>query len=248
MDGSDLAEVSILSERDAIVPGETSWIAVHFAIEPEWHLYWKHAGDTGDPPIFDWKLPESLGVGEPLWPAPHRYISPGNILDYTFEGELVVLFPLTASDDLEPGDEATLSVKTDYLICKSMCLFGDGAASLTLPVRETASESRSVPVFDRTRTRVPSPPEEASSRGIATTWDGNTLVVRANGARKITFYPDGGFGKPAALGMIESGVSEGETIRITYDGLEKAEAVEAVLEIEYPDGRAFQALRAATPD
>lgn len=247
MDGSDLADVSLLSERDAIVPGETSWIAVHFAIEPEWHLYWKNAGDTGEPPTFKWDVPEGLSVGEAVWPAPKRYVSPGDILDYTFEGELVVLFPLEAERALVSAEKVTLSVKTDYLICKSMCLFGDGAASLTLLVRESASNSRSAPVFERTRKRIPSPPDESSSRSVTTSWDGNTLVVRAEDAEALTYYPDAGYGKPAALDMIESGVSEGDTIRIAYDGLDKAEAVQAVLEIEYKDDRAFQTLRVATP-
>ena len=246
--GGDHAAMDVVSERDALVPGETQWLAVRFDIEKDWHLYWKNPGDSGEPPIIRWELPDGVTVGDPLWPAPQRHVSSGGILDYIFEYELAILYPVEVSRDLPTGKQLTIKAESDYLICKSICLFGDGSAELTLPVRRSSNKSNDTELFERTRTFIPGDPESSSELGIETRWENRTLDVAVPGAERITFYPHSGMDAPAPRDMIESGQTRGETIRITYPDLRKASAVTAVLEIEYPDRRIYQELCVPTPD
>ena len=246
MDGSDLAEVSLLSEKDAAVAGETLWIAMHFAIEPEWHMYWQNPGDTGEPPSVRWELPKGVTVGDPLWPAPRRYISPGSILDYTFEHELAILYPVQISGEFEAGSTVTISAKTDYLICKSLCLFGKGEASLTLPVRASASTGPSAPVFECTRRFIPKPPAHTAEIGLETSWEGPELVIRVPGASKMAFFPLPDRNGASTRGLIESGQVDGDRLRIAYDDPTKSASVRAVLEIHFKDRRVYQEINVPT--
>jgi len=243
MQGSELATVSLHSEQTAIAPGSTTWIAVRFVIEPEWHLYWKNPGVSGQAPIVDWELPEGYTMGEPLWPAPHRHVSPGDILDYTYEYELTLLFPLAADPAVKAGEEVTLRADADFLICdKRICLFGGGKAEITLPVQAMAKpNSKNTKLFAQTRSRIPRPATEASALGIRTSWTGKTLTLTVPGAERISFFPHFGEDLAEALDLVEAGESAGDTLVLSYDDFRKAppdapKDVAAVLSV-LKDGR-----------
>ena len=55
---------------DGVTPGAPVWVGLQIAHQPEWHTYWKNAGDSGLPTEMTWTLPAGVSTGEIAWPAP----------------------------------------------------------------------------------------------------------------------------------------------------------------------------------
>ena len=47
--------VSLVSEVDAIRPGETFTLGLLLEPAPEWHVYWRNPGDSGEEPKVRWR-------------------------------------------------------------------------------------------------------------------------------------------------------------------------------------------------
>ncbi|MGA2217566.1 MAG: thioredoxin family protein, partial [Terracidiphilus sp.] len=87
-----------------------------------WHVYWKNAGDSGEPPHIKWTLPQGITAGPLQFPAPKR-LALGPLMDFGYEGE--VMFPHTFSTDkaAKPG-QVKLLAKVDWLVCREVCIPG----------------------------------------------------------------------------------------------------------------------------
>jgi thiol:disulfide interchange protein DsbD len=88
---------------DGQISGGTAEAGLYFKLEPGWHVYWKNAGDAGEPPHIKWTLPEGITAGPLQFPAPSR-LPLGPLMDYGYEDE--VLYPLTlnVAKTARPGD------------------------------------------------------------------------------------------------------------------------------------------------
>jgi thiol:disulfide interchange protein DsbD len=97
-------------------------VGIYFKIDNGWHIYWKNAGDAGEPPHAHWTLPEGVTVSDLSFPAPKR-LSMGPLMDYGYENE--VLFPakLTVSSKSKTGI-APIKVKVDWIVCSNTCIPG----------------------------------------------------------------------------------------------------------------------------
>src|SRR5688500_16365085 len=62
----------LVSERIALKPGATAWVALQLEIRPGWHTYWVNPGDAGEKTSLTWRLPPGFVAGEIHWPAPRR--------------------------------------------------------------------------------------------------------------------------------------------------------------------------------
>ena len=99
------ARVELVSERALAVPGETVWFGLSFEIDPNWHIYWRNAGDAGIPPEITWR--EAGGVAPDKitgfsWPLPELLpVVPGQIMDYGYSNEIVLPFMVTLPEDAE---------------------------------------------------------------------------------------------------------------------------------------------------
>src|SRR3954471_8284361 len=120
-EAADRVRLSLVSERTALVPGETNWLGVQFDIQDGWHLYWNGQNDAGSPPEVTIELPAGYTKGDLLWPAPKRHISDGPILDHIYEKRVVLLLPVKAPADATPGTPVTLKVSATWIVCKSAC-------------------------------------------------------------------------------------------------------------------------------
>lgn len=65
---------------EGISAGQSFWLGLKLAHEPDWHTYWKNAGDSGLPTELQWQLPEGLTAQEIQWPAPHALRGPAGQL------------------------------------------------------------------------------------------------------------------------------------------------------------------------
>ncbi len=132
--GERRAEVSIIAERSGVAPGETILAALKLEMEPGWHVYWRNPGDAGLPPelIIDESSPIGVdNVGEFLWPLPKLLpVTPGQIMDYGYDGEVVLPFRLTVPDSA--NGTIRLDAVADYLICSDICVPESAQVSLSL--------------------------------------------------------------------------------------------------------------------
>jgi thiol:disulfide interchange protein DsbD len=69
----DLINVSILSEVSTINPGEKSTVLLRVELKPEWHIYWKTAGQSGYPTTIEWERLNGVEMGDILFPTPVLY-------------------------------------------------------------------------------------------------------------------------------------------------------------------------------
>ncbi len=146
MDGSEHVKVSVY--EPFLPSGElgTYLVRVTFALDPEWHIYWKNPGDSGAPPSFGWKLPEGFEVVGTRWEAPHRIIA-GGIASYGYEGIVNIGVAIKPPKGFKIGDKVPFSLEANYLVCKDLCLPGSATVrgELFIPLPTTGSIGINLP-------------------------------------------------------------------------------------------------------
>src|ERR1022692_1247607 len=115
-----------------LISGKPADAGLYFKLEPGWHVYWKNAGDAGEPPHIKWTLPEGITAGALQFPAPRR-LPLGPLMDFGYEDE--VLFPLTLNiaKTAIPG-LAVIQAKVDWLVCRATCIPGKAELELSREV------------------------------------------------------------------------------------------------------------------
>jgi thiol:disulfide interchange protein DsbD len=125
--------VQLLNPAAAVhAPGAVE-LYLSFQLDPGWHIYWKNAGDAGEPPKIVWTLPPGITADSMQFPAPKR-LPLGPLMDYGYEG--TVLFPLTLHADatVKPGTTAHLAAKVSWIVCQERCIPGHADLALDVPV------------------------------------------------------------------------------------------------------------------
>jgi len=126
-------EVQLVIPRAELSPGTGNDVGLYFKLEPGWHVYWKNAGDSGEPPHIHWTLPDGMAAEPMRFPAPKR-LPLGPLMDYGYEDE--VLFPLTLDVAKNtPHRLAHLRAKVDWLVCREVCLPGKAELEIDRQVR-----------------------------------------------------------------------------------------------------------------
>ena len=150
--------VELVSEQQSIHPGRPLLLGLHFRLEPGWHIYWINPGDSGEPPHLEWHLPAGLRAGEIEWPAPHRLPIPP-LLDYGYEGEVLLPLRIENTAGLPPGKTATLAADMKAIVCREVCVPAKAPLSLVLPVNaeRPRKSAETAALFDATRKAMPKP-------------------------------------------------------------------------------------------
>ncbi len=185
------AKVSLVAEQNTLDPGHPVWIGVLFDLEKGWHIYWVNPGDSGEAPKFQWQLPAGFRTGEVRWPVPVR-IGTGTLIDYGYEGKVLLPLPLDVPSTYKPGTPATLSADVKYLICREVCIPAKSQVKLAFPVAGTALGDTAArhSLFSATRGRWPQP--LPSGWKVQATDGGKTFVLNVEtGTRETqaTFFP-----------------------------------------------------------
>jgi thiol:disulfide interchange protein/DsbC/DsbD-like thiol-disulfide interchange protein len=142
----------LVAQQTAIQPGQTLQIGLRLQHIPHWHTYWRNPGDSGLPTSLRWTLPVGSSVSAIDWPAPQR-LPVGPLLNYGYEGDLLLPMQYTAPADARPGETLTLRAKGDWLVCKEVCIPETALLELQLPVVDvgtTPGTSINAPHFART--------------------------------------------------------------------------------------------------
>ncbi|MGZ6038052.1 MAG: protein-disulfide reductase DsbD family protein [Phenylobacterium sp.] len=174
--------VELVAERQGIAPGETIHIALRQQIQTHWHTYWRNSGDSGEPTQIKWTLPDGWQAGGFIWPTPTR-IPVGPLMNYGYEGEVLLPMTLTAPASAKAGDKVTLKAAVSLLVCADVCVPEDDALTLTLPVTgATASED---PKWgDRVEAAVASAPKPAALDAVFQPHGANVALAITGAALK----------------------------------------------------------------
>ena len=128
-------EAELVPESTAFVPGQPMTVALRLQMADGWHTYWRNPGDSGLPTTLAWNLPAGATAGPIQWPAPHA-LPVGPLVNYGYEGTVLLLSDVRAPEGLKPGDTVTIAAKAEWLVCKETCIPEAADLELTLPVAE----------------------------------------------------------------------------------------------------------------
>jgi len=129
----------LVAERSGVRPGDSLQVGLRLQHIPHWHTYWRNPGDSGLPTSLAWTLPPGASTGDIEWPAPKR-LPIGPLVNYGYEGELLLPLRFTAPANAKPGSTLTLRAQATWLVCKDVCIPEEAALELQLPVVEVGTE------------------------------------------------------------------------------------------------------------
>lgn len=123
----------LVAERSAVQAGQVMQVGLSLTHQPGWHTYWRNPGDSGLPTRLTWQVPAGSQVGEIEWPVPQR-LPVGPLMNYGYEGELLLPVNFTPPPSAKPGDTLSLRARADWLVCKEVCIPESVELELQLPV------------------------------------------------------------------------------------------------------------------
>ena len=182
---------------NGVSPGATVWAGLQLAHQPEWHTYWKNAGDSGLPTELTWTLPPGVEAGDIAWPLP-RKIPIGTLANYGYEGTVLLPVPLTITPDFKmpllasSASEVELKLKASWLVCRKECIPEEGEFALRLPLQ--GSTAFNTAAFDTAQAAQPQPLALAEATQVKVV--GNTLQVSVAGlppaahGKTLEFFPE----------------------------------------------------------
>jgi thiol:disulfide interchange protein DsbD len=184
--------VQIVVPSSGLSRGQAADAGLYFKIDQGWHVYWKNAGDAGEPPHVKWTLPDAITAGPLQFPAPKR-LPLGPLMDFGYEDEVLFPFTFTAGPTAKSG-AAVLHAKVDWLVCQASCIPGKAELELTRDVLDHPGRSASVvpdeALFKRLSGRLPRPLPSTVKATFQPTKDGFRLSI-ATGQREsqAAFFP-----------------------------------------------------------
>ncbi len=124
----------LVAETRGIAPGQTIHAALRQKIQEHWHTYWRNPGSSGEASKIEWQTtPTGWTIGDFTWPTPKR-LPVGPLVNYGYEGEVLLPFQVTAPASARPGETVTLSGTAYFLVCEEICIPEKGLVRLSLPV------------------------------------------------------------------------------------------------------------------
>ena len=184
--------VQLVVPGQSLRPDAANNAGLYFKLEPGWHIYWKNAGDSGEPPHVKWTLPDGITASALEFPAPKR-LPLGPLMDFGYENE--VLFPLSihVAASVKRG-RANLQAKVDWLVCREVCIPGKAELEVTREVAAPGTvPSTGEPDFglwQRWANSLPKPLPATDKAAFVVTPTGFRLAVET-GQRESTaaFFP-----------------------------------------------------------
>lgn len=127
-------KASLVAADTSVQPGKSTTVALRLEHELRWHSYWINAG-TGYATSLEWELPDAWKAGDIQWPTPNLIKdSHGNVTGHGYDGVVYLPVELTVPADAKPGEDVMLAAEAKWLMCADVCIPGQAALSLTLPV------------------------------------------------------------------------------------------------------------------
>jgi thiol:disulfide interchange protein len=213
-DGRELVHATLLTDTAVIQAGQKFRIGVLYKIEPDWHIYWKFAGDSGIPTEIQWHLPPGFEAGPLQWPLPGRDKEPGDLEVFAYSSQVLLHAEVTAPASLPTGP---IAIKADskWLVCKSSCVPGDANLSLELNSGQTAADPA---LFQQYAAQVPQVLPANYQLSITRQAQQITVGFRGTGSSaSLDFYPE-----PPPEVVLGHGKQSGKEVTFSIDSEGKA--------------------------
>ena len=175
-----------LAEPRATVSLAPGWAAegartagLTMTLAPGWKTYWRHPGEAGVAPQFDWTGSENLAAVEVLWPSPIAFESYGMTM-LGYERAVTLPLRLTARD---PAAPIRLRLNLFYGVCEDICVPETADLTLDIPAGAQGGE----PAIRAALDALPMP------AGLAGVGVERCTLAGADGARRF----EGSFALPA---------------------------------------------------
>lgn len=192
---------------DGIAPDRPLELGLRLEHQPEWHTYWKNAGDSGLPTQLDWQLPAGMQAQAIAWPTPQQ-IRVGDMLNYGYEGEVLLPVPVHVTPDFQPNPDGTVDIRLNasWLVCRVECIPEDGQFHLRLPT--DVADALWAREFAAAHAQSPTPLDRAHAQFTALP-SGDRVALRVQGlpaaahGQTLAFYPEAAdtFHHAAVLGQ-----------------------------------------------
>jgi suppressor for copper-sensitivity B len=155
--GAPEGEVRLIAAHNGFDEAGRVLLGLEFRLQPGWKTYWRSAGDTGGPPIFDWQKSQNLADAKVLWPAPVRFSAFGYD-SFGYSGSFALpIVVLRRRDD----DGITVRLRLDYQICEKICLPTTAELALTIADGPISSTRHQVAITEA-QARIPKAAEAAA--------------------------------------------------------------------------------------
>jgi DsbC/DsbD-like thiol-disulfide interchange protein/cytochrome c biogenesis protein CcdA len=169
----DYVSVRWLAPR-SLAAAEPALLALHFSVDPEWHVYWRNPGDSGAAPRFDFRA-GGADLGPIQWPVPVR-LPIAHLTNIGYEGDTAYFFTVTPHSGAE---EIDLQLNLEWLVCKVECIPGFGQMSLNIPVAaDERWDADDRALRDHFAARLPAAAPPANWRAEALERSGEALLLR----------------------------------------------------------------------
>lgn len=197
-DSEPAAKVRIIASHDTIQPGTDTWIGIEFDIADKWHIYWPGQNDSGYAPSVEWTLPDGVTVGPLHWPTPKRYVMPGDILDHTYEGKLILLSRLSVAPDAPTNAPLTIKADLSWLECEEGCVPREATLSHTIKLSDSEADpaspatSKDNSAIQEQLKQLPIDDADLIATALRVSWtDSEHITILATNplVSRIAFYP-----------------------------------------------------------
>ncbi len=168
-----IVQPTLLADTTAVEPGTTFTLGMLYKIQPDWHIYYKSPGASGFATTVQWGLPPGASVSETLYPAPIRFQSPGPVVSFGYEGEVLLMVEAQAAE-LPSNGQVQVTAKSRWLMCSDRCIPNSKELTLSLPVGKGKPANEEI--FKKYRQLVPKPVGELPAEvKVASSPSGSTI-------------------------------------------------------------------------
>ncbi|MGB6692155.1 MAG: thioredoxin family protein [Terracidiphilus sp.] len=184
--------VQLVVPNQMLHAGAANDAGLYFKIEPGWHIYWKNAGDSGEPPHIKWTLPDGIAASPLEFPPPRR-LPLGPLMDFGYENEVLFPFHIDVANSVKRG-RATLQAKVDWLVCQNVCIPGKADLEITRDIATTGAPATTgepdSSLWQRWSNALPKPLGSGSTAVFQPTPTGFRLgVVTGRRETQAAFFP-----------------------------------------------------------
>jgi suppressor for copper-sensitivity B len=120
--------VRLVAATTSVGRGDEILVGVELRMRPGWKTYWRHPGEAGLPPRFDWRESSNIETMRYVWPVPKRFEVGGvESLGYATRVILPVRIKLAAA-----GAATTIRLRFAYALCRDICVPEETTFTLAL--------------------------------------------------------------------------------------------------------------------
>jgi DsbC/DsbD-like thiol-disulfide interchange protein len=141
---TNLVQASLIADVKTAAPGQTFHIGLLLKLKPQWHVYWENPGDSGSTTRLKITAPAGVILGPVQYPLPETFNQPGDIVGYGYEGEVMLVAPITLPADWPANSPIQLHADASWLVCNDVCIPGKAKLDLRVPVAKESQPDNTV--------------------------------------------------------------------------------------------------------